>query len=87
MAMIKTTLAQAIKNAMDVAYTASQDSESNSVQIRNDFANALTDAFDAYIKTMQITVGPGIINVTGTAVAQSNALPVVISNTPPSSIV
>lgn len=84
--MDKTALASAIKSAMDSAMTASQDKDADVEVIRQNFANNLADAVDTFVKTIEITIGPSMINVTGSAGASTNPAPITISNTPPNSI-
>lgn len=86
MALVPSTLAAAIKGALDAAMEASEDPEANVVQIRNDYANAVADAIDEYIKTLTITIGIGSISVSGPGGASTNPAPIVISNTPPNSL-
>lgn len=86
MSLVKETLAAAIKNAIDSAYTAAAGESANSEEIRQNYANAIADAFDSYIKSVTITIGPGVIQVAGTAAAQTNPSPIVITNVPPNSI-
>lgn len=39
----------------------------------------LADRVDAYIKTLTVTIATGLVQVEGTAVAQQNVAPIVIS--------
>ena len=42
-------------------------------------AGVIADRVDAYIKTLTITIATGLVQVEGTAVAQQNVAPIVIS--------
>lgn len=72
------SLKNAIKSAFDVAMTASQDPEADPETIRDEYADSMAIAIDAYAKTLTLTIAPGLIQVEGSAVAQSNTTPLVI---------
>ncbi len=78
--MNKVALTNAIKAAMDQAMTSSENSGADSDAIRTQFAQSLSDAMEDFVKTASITINPGLIQVTGTAAAQSNPAPIVIAN-------
>lgn len=82
----KEALKVAIKQAMDEAMTASQNKDADSDVIRTQLATSLADAMEDFVKTIQITIGPSQINVSGPGGASTNPLPIVISNTSPDSI-
>lgn len=42
-------------------------------------AGVIADRVDAYIKTLTVTIATGLVQVEGTAVAQQNVAPIVIS--------
>ncbi len=86
MALNKVTLATAIKNALDATLEEAKNKDINGEIVRQNYANRIADAFDTYVKTIQITIGPGTIVVSGSAVTQSNLTPIIVSNSPPSSI-
>lgn len=46
----------------------------------NRLAEAIAGPVDEYIKTMTITIPTGVVQVQGTAAAQSNVAPIVIDN-------
>lgn len=80
MALDKVTLANAIKAGIDSAYTAAAGESANSEEIRQNYANAIADAFDTYVKGMTITLATGVIQVQGSAAAQQNVTPLVVEN-------
>ena len=78
MALVKSTLATAIKSALDSAYAQAVNPEADNEAIKTNFSNAIADAFDDYVKTAQLTLPAGSIQVQGTAAAQSNGTPLII---------
>jgi hypothetical protein len=78
MALIPSTLSAAILAVMDTALAQSQAPEPDNAAIRQQVADGLANAVDAYIKTAQINIATGIIQVQGSATAQSNLSPLVI---------
>jgi hypothetical protein len=54
MALVKSTLAEKIKNALD----ANSDTEVDPAQAREQTANDIADAIDSYIKAGVVTVDP-----------------------------
>lgn len=80
MPLNKTTLANAIKAGIDGAFTAAANPEGDTDQIRQNYANAIADAFDTYVKSARITFAPGAIQVQGTASAQQNGSPLTIDS-------
>lgn len=48
-------------------------------QAMDRLAGVLADRVDAYIKTLTVTIATGLVQVEGTAVAQQNVAPIVIS--------
>ena len=42
-------------------------------------AGVIADRVDAYIKTLTVTIATGLVQVEGTAVAQENVAPIVIT--------
>lgn len=79
MALNKTTLATAIKAGIDAAFTAAANSETTPESVRQNYANAIADAFDTYVKTATITLAPGTIQVQGSPSAQANVAPLIIN--------
>ena len=80
MSLNKTTLNNAVKAAIDAAFTAAAQPGAVNNTIRTNYSTSITDAIDDYIKGMRITIPSGAINVTGTAAAQSNPAPIVLNN-------
>lgn len=77
MALNKATLSTAILNAINAAFDAAKIPENDGPTIRQNFANSISDAMDAYVKTATITFAPGEIAVAGTATNQANPAPIV----------
>lgn len=75
-----------VRAGVDQAYTLATDPNSDQNAVRDLVADAIATAVVTAIQSMTITIGPNQINTVGTAAAQSNALPVVITNVPPNSI-
>lgn len=86
MALDKTALADSIKAALDATLAQAQDKNNNGSVVRQNYANAIADAFDTYVKGIEIVIGPSVIVVAGSSTTQTNAIPITISNTPPNSI-
>lgn len=86
MSLNKTELAEAIKDALDSTYEQAKNPEIDGNVVREYFSNQIANAFDNYIKGIVITIGPGLVLVSGTSTNQTNAAPIVIQNEPPSSI-
>lgn len=86
MGLDKTTLANSIKAALDATLLQAQDKDNDGDDVRQSYANAIADAFDTYVKGIEIVIGPSVIVVAGSSTTQTNALPITISNTPPNSI-
>jgi hypothetical protein len=80
MALNKVALSTAIKAGLDAAFEAAKDKENDGNEIRQNYCDAISDAFDDYVKSMQITIITGQIQVQGTATAQSNIIPIVLTD-------
>jgi hypothetical protein len=76
MALVKATLKAAILDALNIGADSEQDLENpvDAADLRDQQADALVDAIDAYIKSATIIVPMGIpVATTGTAAAQTGA--------------
>lgn len=81
MALNKAQLANQIKDILDNIYTADIQEDADPDDIRQQYATALADVIDQYVKSATVTFAPGTIMVTGSATAQANSAPLVIENT------
>lgn len=78
MSLNKTTLKTAMLAAINQAYISSQDPENSNAEIRSQYAEDVADAIDAYVRSIQITIQPGVVQVTGSASAQTNPAPIIL---------
>lgn len=79
-------LASDLKDALNMAMGMAEESSIDPADVQQAYANAVSEAIRDFVKGITITIGSGIIQTQGSAVAQSNVVPIVVTNTPPSSI-
>ena len=80
MALNLTTFKSNLKSSLKTAAEANAQNGVSLDTAMENLANAIAAEVDAYIKTMTITILSGMIQVEGTAAAQSNVAPIVIDN-------
>jgi hypothetical protein len=80
MALNKTALSASILNALNAAFDAAKNPDNDGAEIREQYCNAIADAFDDYVKSATITLPTASIQVQGTAVSQQNVVPLAIND-------
>lgn len=80
MALNLTTFKSNLKSSLKTAAEANAQNGVSMDKAMENLANAIAAEVDAYIKTMTITILSGMIQVEGTASAQSNVASIVIDN-------
>lgn len=80
MPLNKTALSASILNALNAAFDAAKNPDNDGEAIRQQYCNAIADAFDNYVKGATITLPPASIQVQGTAVSQQNVVQLTIND-------
>lgn len=77
----KSDLKESLKSAADDNLKISPNDPTQALdKAMENLANAIADKVDAYIKTMTITIASGLVQVQGSPSAQTNAVPIIITN-------
>lgn len=79
MALDKTTFKAELKADLLAMAAANNADGVTREEAMDRFAGVIADRVDAYIKTITITIDTGLVQVEGTAVAQENVAPIVIT--------
>lgn len=77
----KTDLKASLKGAAEANKALTGDNLENMLdKSMENLANAVATEVDKYIKTLTLTIATGLVQVQGTAAAQANVVPIVVSN-------
>jgi hypothetical protein len=79
MALDKSTFKMDLKTDLLAMAAANKADGVTPEEAMDRLAGVIADRVDAYIKTLTITIATGLVQVQGTAAAQQNVVPIVIT--------